>query len=199
LSDYRGFQLGMKLSAAAKQAGTEPSRARLIHQRPAAIQELDWQPRSPSDTDDPVNDGVLCFYNGELYRIVITYNRYKVEGMTPDDMVQAISETYGTATRSVAKSIAYRSIYGDTAPVLARWENAQSSYSLIQTPDRLSFAMILALKSLDALAQTAIAESLRLDALEAPQRELEKQNKRKDEERKALEKARSVNMPNFRP
>src|ERR1700674_4411699 len=45
-SSYRGFQFGMNLSAAAKQAGTKLSEVRLVHQRPAVIQEMDWWPRS---------------------------------------------------------------------------------------------------------------------------------------------------------
>jgi hypothetical protein len=36
----------------------------------------------------------MRFHNGELFRIVVTYDRYKVEGMTASDMIQAISMTY---------------------------------------------------------------------------------------------------------
>jgi hypothetical protein len=42
LSRYRKFQLGMNVLAVAKQAHVEPSEARVIHQRPAVIQELEW-------------------------------------------------------------------------------------------------------------------------------------------------------------
>ena len=59
--------------------------------------------------------------------------------------------------------------------------------------------MVLYSKRLDALAQAAIVEAVRLDVQEAPQRELEKQKKREEEERLVLDKARSVNKPNFRP
>jgi hypothetical protein len=44
LSKYREFQLGMNLLAAAKQADMKPSEARVIYQRPAVIQELEWRP-----------------------------------------------------------------------------------------------------------------------------------------------------------
>jgi hypothetical protein len=46
LSGYRGFQLGMSLAAAAKQAEIKPSEAKVIYQRPADIQELEWRPGS---------------------------------------------------------------------------------------------------------------------------------------------------------
>jgi hypothetical protein len=201
-SNYRGLQFGMNVSAAAKQAGTKPSEVKTAHERPALIQEMEWRPRSPVLADpvkaDPVQDGLLCFYNGELFRIIVTYDRSKVEGMTTEDMVEAISLTYGAATKPSAE-IAYHSNYGEVAAVLARWEDAEYSYDLVRTGNRSSFAMVLYSKRLDALAQAAIVEAVRLDAKEAPQREVENQKRRAEEERLVLEKARSANKPNFRP
>jgi len=43
LSRYREFQFGMNLLAVVKQM--QPSKARVIHQRPAVIQELEWRPQ----------------------------------------------------------------------------------------------------------------------------------------------------------
>jgi hypothetical protein len=83
--------------------------------------------------------------------------------------------------------------------VLARWEDADYSYNLIRTGDRSSFALVLYSKRLDALAQAAAVEAARLDAQEAPQRELEKQKKQASDDSVLLEKARSANKPNFRP
>jgi hypothetical protein len=201
-SNYHGFQFGTNLAVAAKQAGMKASEARLVHQRPALIQELDWRPGSPYQVDakkvDPVREGLLRFYNGELFQIVTTYDRQKVEGMTEADMVEAISLTYGTATKP-AVEIAYHSSYGEVAPVIGRWENSEYSCNLIRTGDQASFALILSLKRLDALAQAAIVEAVRLDELEAPQRAIDLEKKQEVENRLLLDKARSVNMPNFRP
>ena len=201
-SNYRGFQLGMSLAAAEKQAGMQASDVKVVHQRPAVIQELEWQPRFGAFTDplkgDPVKEGLLCFLDGSLFRIVVTYDRYKVEGLTTEDIIGAISTTYGPAVKPAAE-IAYHSYYGDTAPVLARWEDADYSYNLVRAGDRASFALILYSKKLDALAETAIAEAARLDAQEAPQRELDKQKKQDAEDQLVLDKARSANKPNFRP
>jgi len=199
-ASYRGFEFGMTLAAGAKKAGTLASAARTIHQKPALIQELDWRPSSPLDSPkaDPLQDGILSFYNGELYRITITYDRYKVEGMSVADMVKGVSATYGAATEPKV-DIAYHSNCGEITPVLARWEDSDYSYNLIQTGNRASFAMILYSKRLDGLAQMAIAEALRLDALDAPQKALALQKARDDEGRAKLEKTRSVNLPNFRP
>ena len=201
-SRYRGWQLGMSLTAASKEAGTTPTEATIVHQRPALIQELEWHPRPPVLAGpvkaDSVRDGLLCFFNGELFRIIVTYDRYQVEGMTAEDMIEGISATYGLARRP-ATEIAFHSDYGEVAAVIARWEDAEYSFDLVRTGDRSSFAMVLYSKRLDALAQAAISQAVRLEAQEAPQREREKQQKREEEERLILEKARSVNKPNFRP
>ena len=43
--------------------------------------------------------------------------------MTADDMIAAISATYGIATRPNAE-IAYHSNYAEVAPVIARWQDS---------------------------------------------------------------------------
>ena len=201
-STYRDFQLGSDIAAVAKQAGKNPSDARLVHQRPATIQEMDWQPRgailSDASESEPVQSGLLSFYNGELFRISVTYDRYRIAGLTTEDLIEGISQTYGASTRPIAE-IAYHSVYGEKAKVIARWENPQYEYDLIRTGDQRSFALVVTSKRLDALAQAAISESVRLDAQEAPQREIDKEKARASEERLTLEKARSANKPNFRP
>ena len=202
LSSYRGLQFGMDVMAAAKQTGTKATEARIVHQRPAMIEELNWQPRSPILADsveaDPVREALLCFLDGQLFRIEVTYDRFKVQGMTADDMVEAISRTYGAATKPKAE-IKYHSNYAEVAAVLGRWQDSEYSYDLVRTGDHSSFALILYSKRLDALAQAAIVAAVRLEAQEKPQRELEKQKKQEEEERLNLEKARAVNKQNFRP
>ena len=42
---YREFQLGSDLASVAKLTGTPPSGARVIHARPAVMQDLEWRPR----------------------------------------------------------------------------------------------------------------------------------------------------------
>ncbi len=205
-STYRGLQFGMSLTTAAAQAGTKLTDVRVDHQRPAVIQEMDWRPRplialdTPGDTGnpDPVKDGVLSFFNGGLFRIVVNYDRYRVEGMSTEDMIQGISATYGTPTKPTVE-IPYHSNYGEVAAVIARWEDPEYSYNLVRTGDRSSFSLVLYSKKLYALAQAAIVQAVRLEAQEAPQREIERQKKRADDESLLLEKARSTNKPNFQP
>jgi hypothetical protein len=59
--------------------------------------------------------------------------------------------------------------------------------------------MVMYSKRLDALARTAIVESVRLDKHEAPRRETERQKKKDEENRTRQEKARQANKAPFRP
>lgn len=200
-SSYRGFQFGMGLSRAAEQAGMKASDAKLEYQRPVMIQLLDFQPNlfhSAVAKDDPVSEITLSFSGGELFRMAVVYDRYKVEGMTTEDMIQALSKSYGTASRPKAE-IAYHSYYAETAPVIARWEDSEYSYNLIRAEDRSTFAMVLYSKALDARAQTGMIEAARLDALEAPQREADRAKKQAEENQTEQEKSRLANKASFRP
>jgi hypothetical protein len=201
LSSYRGFRFGMKLPQAAELAEMKPSDAKLETRKPALIQVLDFEPNlfhSAIAKGDPVSAITLSFQDGELFRIAVVYDRYKVEGMTAEDMIQALSASYGTATRPKAE-IAYHSYYAESAPVVARWEDSEYSYNLIRADDRSTFALILYSKALDARAQAAIVEAARLDALEAPQREAERLSKQAADNQMEQEKARLANKASFRP
>jgi hypothetical protein len=61
LSSYRGFELGMSLNAAVKYSGMDISEVTTIHQRPARIQELTWNPQrfSSASRDTPGTAGSL--------------------------------------------------------------------------------------------------------------------------------------------
>jgi hypothetical protein len=201
-STYRGLHLGMTIAMASEQSGTKLTEATVIHQKPALIQEMDWRPRSAGTSDarkvDPVKDGVLSFYNGELYRIVVSYDRYRIEGMTAEDVIQGVSATYGTPTKP-AVEIPYHSNYGESAVVLARWEDADYSCDLVRTGDQASFSLVLYSKRVNTLAQAAIVQAVRIEAEEAPQRDIERQKQRISDENLLMEKARLANKPNFQP
>ncbi len=197
-SRYREFQFGTSLLAVAKQAGMAPLEAKIIHQRPAVIQELDWQPGRYSSPADSVKSILFSFCNGELFRMVVNYDRYKTEGLTAEDMIEAISSQYGTATTPDAE-IVFPSLYHETVKVIARWEDSQYSLSLVRSSYQPSFGMIVLSKRLDTLAEAAITEALLLDQQEAPQREIERNKREDDESRVQQERARRANKPGFRP
>jgi hypothetical protein len=211
LSRYREFQFGTGLPAIAKQAHLKPLDARAIHQRPAVIQELTWEAQSlPSSSpgSDSVKNILFSFYNGELFRMVVIYDPDRIAGLTAEDIAEAVSAKYGTATRPVAEIIlsstnfyngGEKIISDRSEKVLARWEDSQYSFNLYQPSYQSTFGMVMYSKRLDALARAAIVESVRLDDQEAPQRETERQKKKDEENRVRQEKARQVNKAPFRP
>ncbi|HUU13636.1 MAG TPA: hypothetical protein VM182_07985, partial [Terriglobia bacterium] len=167
------------------------------------IQELKWQPElslSSSPEADPVGNILFSFYNGELFRIVVSYDRYKTQGLTTKDVVEAISTEYGTATKPAAEIIFSSSqVYNDSEVVIARWEDSQYSINLFRSSYQPTFGLVAFSKRLDALAREAIVEAIQLDEQEAPQREIDRQKKADDENQAAQQKARVANKPNFRP
>ena len=210
LSRYREFRFGADLLAVSKQAHVKPSEARTIHERPAVIQELAWQApyMRSSPGADSVRDILFSFYNGELFRIMVTYDPERIAGMTAEDIVEAVSAKYGSATRPVAEIIlsstqfyngGEKIISDRTEKIIARWEDTQYSFNLFQPSYQSTFGMVMYSKRLDALARTAIVESVRLDKQEAPRREIERQKKKDEENRARQEKARQANKAPFRP
>ncbi|MBZ5544861.1 MAG: hypothetical protein LAO07_14470 [Acidobacteriia bacterium] len=202
LSRYRDFQFGMDLPAIAKLADAKPSEAKVIHQRPALIQELEWHPQLSltSSQADPVRAIFFSFYNGELFRVVVNYDRYKTEGLTTEDIVEAMSARYGTATRPAAEiTFSSSQVYNDSEVVIARWEDSQYSFNLYRSSYQPTFGMVGFSKRLDALARAAVAEAIRLDEQDAPQREIARQTEQDEKDRAEEGKARLANKPNFRP
>ena len=203
LSTYREFQFGMDLGAIAKLARLEASEAKVIHQRPAVIQELNWRPLnsfSSSTEADPIKGVLFSFYDGQLFRMVVNYDRSKTEGLTTEDVVEAISGRYGAATRPAAEiTFASSQVYDDSEVVIARWEDSQYSFNLFRSSYQPTFGMIAFSKKLDALARAAVIEAIRLDEQEAPQREIVRQEEQDAKDRAGQAKARLANKPNFRP
>ena len=202
LAKYRDFQFGMSLASVANQTHLDASAAKIIHQRPALIQTLQWD---QSYSDQPAKDKSLrsirfSFYNGELFRMVISYDTAATGGLTTDDMIEAISAIYGQAT-TPEKTIPVStfSAYEDNQKVLGCWEDAQYSYNLFRFPFGNVFGLIAVSKKLDLMASESSREADRLDKLEAPQRELALRIKQEEEHRTAEEKARLVSKPKFRP
>ncbi|MCE5311393.1 MAG: hypothetical protein LLG20_27465 [Acidobacteriales bacterium] len=201
LSRYRDFQLGTNLSAVAKQAGTSPSEAKAIHRRPALIQELEWrpQPLGPSSQRESAQEVVFSFYEGELFRIAVNYDQYEIEGLTVDDIVEAISATYGLAAKTPSPAKTAQEPYGDQEEILARWQDPQYRFDLIRSTYRPGFKLVGVLKRLEAPAQAAILEATRLDIQDAPQRDAERMAREEETERARLSNSRLLNKPKFRP
>jgi hypothetical protein len=201
LSKYRDFQLGADVPTVASHAGMDPSQAKVIHSRPSLIQELTWRPRplGLSTHAEEVSDVVFSFYNGELFRIAVNYDRHETAGLTPDDLVEAISAVYGTSARPAAPVKLQAPSYGEQDEIIAQWRDPQYAFTLIKSSLGPEFKLVGVLKKLEEPAQSASIEAARLDAQGAPQREADRVIKENDADRARLEQARLVNKPKFRP
>jgi len=214
LSKYRTFSLGMTLSELSKQVGPYSHWTTLVHQRPAVIQELTlWSLSASRAPIGGVSQILFSFYNGELYRMLVTYDRDATKGLTDDDMVQAVSARYGIATRLYPEINFLPTNYLDGSTdkvipffltsdpnrsadrVIARWEDSQNAVSLLRSSNLNSFRLAISSKRLDAQAEAAIFEFEKLEKREAPQVEIGRLKREAEE----LEVARQLNLKTFRP
>lgn len=201
LSCYRKFCLGANVSVIAHEVGSNAAKANTIHSRPALIQQLVWdpQPLGPSPGTESAREVVFNFYNGELYQIAITYDRYRTEGLTAEDMTAAVSARYGPARQPTPVAKPVQSSYADEERVVTTWEDPQHRFELVRLSYGPGFKLVGTLKRLEQPAKSAILEAARLDREEAPAREAERAVLQERAERAKLEKAREANKPAFRP
>jgi hypothetical protein len=107
------------------------------HDRPALIQELTWWPPNVPGTSlrsDSVEQILFSFYNGELYKISVTYDRSSTEGLTEADMVKSVSVKYGPATIAAPDvGSATNGRYDSKPRPVAFWDDEQYSFSLVRS------------------------------------------------------------------
>ena len=199
LSKYRDFSLGTSLPVVLRHTGQKPADVKLIHARPALIQQLTWWPPNiPGVTfqADTVQQILFSFYNGELYAIAVTYDRTSTAGLTAEDMVKSISAKYGEASNVMTQSTSEgANRYETSEKPVASWEDSQNSFNLMRSSFTDGFELNIYSKHLSAEAEVATAAATKLDEQEGPQREADRQKKAASE----LEGTRLKNQKTFRP
>jgi hypothetical protein len=203
---YRDFVLGSSLSTISAQVKASAADVKPIHQRPAVIQDLSWRaPYFNADSNEPRKDPVqqitFSFYNDQLFRMAIDYDRQRTEGLTDADMIAALTDVYGPAaapkSRTPSTFVSLIDITSGT-PV-SQWGNADYSVVLLRPSFGAGFQVVVTSTHLDALARTADAEAVRLDQRDAPLREIARQKQDAEDARASQEKARTANKATFRP
>lgn len=203
-SRYRDFLLGGNLSSISELIGVAAADAKTIHLRPAMMQELQWQrPYSASSAatlPDPVKQILFSFYNDQLSKMVVDYDRDRTAGLTDADVIDALSIDYGPRWKPVKTSRGVASqVEQEAGTPVARWGDAEYSVVLYRSSYESGFRVIVTSPRLEALARRADAQALRLDEREAPAREIARQKKETDDARAAQDKARLANKAAFRP
>src|SRR5258708_2464162 len=199
LSKYRHFTLGMSVTRVLERTDQKMADVKVIHGRPALVQELNWWPPNLPGTSfqsDTVEQILFSFYNGELYKISVTYDQTATEGLTAEDMVKSISAKYGPATNVVLQiDSAQNDRYDVRQKPVASWEDAQYSFNLVRSSITDHLGLLISSKRVNAEAELAIVEAVKLEEQEVPQQEAVRQKKQMDD----LEVARQKNQKIFRP
>jgi hypothetical protein len=206
LAQYRGFTLGSSVAAVSSLTGVAVSNAKVVHQRPALVQDVEWRlsqwvSGASLAAGDPVERMLFSFYNDQLYRIVVDYGSERTEGLTSADLIDAISAVYGAPTKNTPAAARAPSVLEANSGVLvARWSDATYAAGLYRISSyRDTFRLVVTSSALENLAQKAATQSMVLDEKEAPQREIARAKKEQDDKRAAAEKARTANKGGFRP
>ena len=199
LSKYRHFTMGMSLTTVLKNTDQRMTDVKVIHGHPAMIQELEWWPPNlpgSSFQSDTVKQILFSFYNGELYKISVTYDPPSTQGLTEEDMVKSISAKYGPAT-IVAPEIdsAAGPRFNTKQTTVASWEDVQYSVNLVRSSFSDVLGLVVLSRRVNTQAELATREAVKLDEQEGPKREADRQKKQTDD----LEVARQKNRKIFRP
>jgi hypothetical protein len=198
LAKYRNFSLGSSLTVVSKQAQARPDDVTVVHEKPALMQEMKlWlvDPMNGATKTEPVEHLQLFFLNKTLYEIKTVYKTAATEGMTDEDMIRALSMTYGVATRLAAPSASPDLSFDEADVPLAVWEDSQYSVTLFRAPLRRSFQLISLSKPLYVEAETAIAAAEAAERASAPERE----SARVEKEASDMQTTRETNVKGFRP
>ena len=127
------FELGSDVAVVSTVTSTAASDLKVIHHRPAVIQELTWRPRygarrAASPDTESVEQVVFGFHDGRLFRVTVDYDREQTKGLVDADMVEAISAVYGPQVKpSVSRRRQAPSVYDDPGTPIAQWGNADNS------------------------------------------------------------------------
>src|SRR6185503_1442998 len=180
--EYRDFALGSSVSAIATLTETRSTDVTVVHERPAVMQELRWIPSTFGvagrlrSRGEGIQQVVFSFYENQLYKMMVDYERSETKGMTDRDMVDAITAVYGPASSATIPKERTDAGGAETTAsrVVARW-NAPG-YAVAVSRWAYGGAWRLTVESTDLarLARTADERAILLDVKEGPQREADR-------------------------
>jgi hypothetical protein len=201
-SRYREYVLGSSLASIIAATGADAGDVRVVHERPARIEELRWRPivGYGDGPVDPVRQIIFLFCDGALYQVLVDYDQLRTAGLSQADLIEALSATYGEPVPATKRTRATPPAGARTDTlVVARWESADSLVTFLRDAYMQEFQLVVASKATGTRARAASREATRLDALEAPRREADQRIKDAADERARQKKSRDANKAAFRP
>jgi hypothetical protein len=200
LSRYRAYALDSSLESVLAASEGRATDVRVLYQRPVMIQELEWRvpyTLAGKESIDPVRRIMFSFYDNALYQLLVSYDPDRTDGLSNGDIIASLTSTYGTP---VLRSTRNRPL--EAAPdtvVLAQWDSAGSSLTLLRGVYSPEFQLLLTSKASGTRARGAIREAARLAIVDAPRREQEQRKKEASDAAAARDKVRAANKAAFRP
>jgi hypothetical protein len=200
---YRGVTLGDSVETVVDRLKATPADVRTLQERPTPVRELTWRPAYRSGSSvriepDSMAEMVLTFHLNRLARITVTYDGDRIRGMTDVDLRDALIGVYGIAMLVSRPTEA--SVLSPAAPEpIGRWGDAQTRVLLWREarPDRvkLTITAIGANRAMEA----ALTDGARLEAAEAPARDLVRQVVEAAAAEAREQSARRENKAAFKP
>jgi hypothetical protein len=202
LANYRGVTLRDSIEVVVERLKLAATDVKVVHERPALIQEVTWRPRPLTSgittQADSVADIVLTFHAGQLARIAVNYDRGQTQGLTNADLLDAMGSVYGP---SMLIATPTQPTTGSASPrqTIGRWEDAETRLILWrdQYPNRVG--LIISSIAGDAGLQQMISDGERLLAAEGPARDLARRTADAAAIQARDEKIRRENKTNFKP
>ena len=200
LSRYRAYALDSSLDSVLAASEARATDVKVVYERPSIIQALEWRApyaSSGSELVDPVRRIMFSFCDNSLYQVLVSYDPERTDGLSNSEIIDSLTAAYGTPVVGSARN---RPL--DAAPdtvVLAQWDSARSSLTLMRGVYAPEFQLLLTSKALSTRARSAIREATRLEVADAPRRELEQRKKQAADANAARDRIRAANKAAFRP
>lgn len=200
LSSYRDVALGSPVAVVVDQLNVSASDVKVVHQRPSLIQQLTWRPQrfisGSTVGPDPLAELILTFHLDRLVLIAVTYDKDMTKGLTNADLLEAFNGPYG---RSMLVPVRY-SVAASTEPeVIGRWDDSETLVLLWREAYPNRIALTIASIAAEPALREATADGVRLDASEAPARDLARREIEEAARRAREEKSRRDNKATFKP
>ena len=204
LSRYRDVTLGDSLSTVLQRLQADTADVKVVHDRPALVQELTWRTRpfvsGTTVTADPLAEMVLTFHLGRLARIVATYDRERTLGLTDADLEELLSEVYGLPLlRSTGTEAT--PLPGAESPrkIISVWADAEATVRLWREDYPRRIGLTITSVTADGDLEAAMADGVRLTRDEAPQREREQRAAAASAVQDRAAQVRRDNKAKFKP
>jgi hypothetical protein len=198
---YRDFIIGGSMGTVRNALGPHAREVEVRFDRPVPLHRLMWRPAfltaSGDQADDSIREIVFDFVADQLYRMTVSYDERKTDGLTHADVLTSLEDTFGPA--SVRKSgRGGVSAVGD-ATILAQWRTADGEISLRHFDYSRSYQLRLSSTALESAARVAETRAVALEARERPARAAAQRRQLAEDERIERQSVRDRNKAGFRP